>query len=385
LNSDKKKIIIIGPTYPYRGGNSLYVSFVYENLLQDFDVKIFNYKLLYPSLLFPGKTQYDISNKIKFIPSERIINSINPFNWIKVASKINSEKPDLIIFDWWHPFFALCHFFISSFINKKLKKRILFITENYISHEGHFIDRILTRIGLYHSKFFIALSQKVEEELKSNFSDRKIFRSELPIYDHLTDNTSDIKLLRKNFSINDDDKVLLFFGYVRKYKGLDILLESLSLVNQQIGNFKLLIAGEFYDDKNFYVELIKKFDLNDKIIIRDEYIPNEKVKDYFLVSDVVILPYRSATQSGILNLAYGFRKPVIVTKVGGLSEFVLNEKTGLVVEEPEAKVIAEAIEKFFKLKEKINFEENIADYIKSNRFNNIRTIIKQVLELLNDT
>lgn len=385
MNSRKKKIIIIGPTYPYRGGNSLYVSFVYETLSKEFEVKIFNYKLLYPSFLFPGKTQFDTSGEVKKIPSERIVNSLNPFNWISVASRINSEKPDLIIFDWWHPYFALCHFFISSFINKRLKKRILIITENYISHEGHFIDRWLTRIGLHHAKYLIALSQKVEDELKQNFKNKKIYRSELPIYDHLSGNAEDIKSLKRKFSISEDEKVLLFFGYIRKYKGLDILLEALNILKSESQKIKLIVAGEFYDDKEFYSELIKKYDLEKRVIMQNEYIPNEKVKEYFLVSDVVVLPYRSATQSGILNLAYGFRKPVIVTRVGGLAEFVIDQFTGLVVDEPKADSLANAIKKFFEIKNKIDFNKNITEFVKSNRFNNLNEIINKVLEDNNDS
>lgn len=385
MNSRKKKIIIIGPAYPYRGGNSLYVSFVYETLSKEFDVKIFNYKLLYPSFLFPGSTQFDTSGEVKNIPSDRIVNSLNPFNWIRVASKINSEKPDLIIFDWWHPYFAFCHFFISSFINKKLKKKILFITENYISHEGHFIDRWLTRIGLHYANYFIALSRKVEEELKQNFKYKIIYRSELPIYDHLSGNTEDINVLKKKFSIAENEKVLLFFGYIRKYKGLDILLEALNLLKVESFKIKLIVAGEFYDDKEFYSELIKKYNLENLIIMQNEYIPNEKVKEYFLVSDVVVLPYRSATQSGILNLAYGFRKPVIVTKVGGLAEFVIDESTGLIVEEPKADLIANSINKFFEIENKIDFRKNIAEFVKSNRFNNLNEIIKKALESYNDS
>ncbi|BDQ02064.1 MAG: glycosyl transferase family 1 [Ignavibacterium sp.] len=385
MNSRKKKIIIIGPTYPYRGGNSLYVSFVYETLSKEFEVKIFNYKLLYPSFLFPGKTQFDTSGEIKKIPSERIVNSLNPFNWISIASRINSEKPDLIIFDWWHPYFALCHFFISSFINKKLKKRILFITENYISHEGHFIDRWLTRIGLHHAKYFIALSQKVEDELKQNFKNKKIYRSELPIYDHLSGNAEDINSLKRKFSISEDEKVLLFFGYIRKYKGLDILLEALNILKSESQKIKLIVAGEFYDDKEFYSELIKKYDLEKRVIMQNEYIPNEKVKEYFLVSDVVVLPYRNATQSGILNLAYGFRKPVIVTKVGGLAEFVIDQFTGLVVDEAKADSLANTIKKFFEIENKIDFRKNIAEFVKSNRFNNLNEIINKVLEDNNDS
>lgn len=385
MNSRKKKIIIIGPTYPYRGGNSLYVSFVYETLSKEFEVKIFNYKLLYPSFLFPGKTQFDTSGEVKKIPSERIVNSLNPFNWISVASRINSEKPDLIIFDWWHPYFALCHFFISSFINKKLKNRILFITENYISHEGHFIDRWLTGIGLHHAKYFIALSQKVEDELKQNFKNKKIYRSELPIYDHLSGNAEDINSLKRKFSISEDEKVLLFFGYIRKYKGLDILLEALNILKSESQKIKLIVAGEFYDDKEFYSELIKKYDLEKRVIMQNEYIPNEKVKEYFLVSDVVVLPYRSATQSGILNLAYGFRKPVIVTKVGGLAEFVIDQFTGLVVDEAKADSLANTIKIFFEIENKIDFRKNISEFVKSNRFNNLNEIINKVLEDNNDS
>lgn len=385
MDSGRKKIIIIGPTYPYRGGNSLFVSFVYEILSKEFEVRIFNYKLLYPSFLFPGTTQFDKSDEVKKIPSERIINSLNPFNWIRVASKINSEKPNLIIFDWWHPYFALCHFFISSFVNKKLKKRILFITENYISHEGHFIDSLLTRLGLHHAKYFIALSQKVENELKENFKDKNIYRSELPIYDHLAGNVENVSLLKQKFSISENEKVLLFFGYIRKYKGLDILLKALSILRSELPDIKLIVAGEFYDDKDFYIKLIQKYNLQNSVIMRNEYIPNEKVKDYFLVSDLVVLPYRSATQSGILNLAYGFSKPVIVTKVGGLSEFVSNESTGLIVEEPKAELIAKAIKKFFEIEKQIDFKKNISEFIKSNRFNNLNEIINKVLENSNDS
>ncbi|MBI5661024.1 MAG: glycosyltransferase [Ignavibacterium album] len=385
MNARRKKIIIIGPTFPYRGGNALYVSFLYETLSKEFDVMIYNYKLLYPSFLFPGKTQFELSNEVKKIPSERIVNSLNPFNWIKVASRINSEKPDLIIFDWWHPYFALCHFFISSFINKKLKKRILFITENYISHEGHFIDRLLTRIGLYNSRYFIALSEKVDSELRKNFKDINIFRSELPVYNHLTGNTDKIEELKSKFSINSNDNVLLFFGYVRKYKGLDILIEALALVISEMKNIKLLVAGEFYENQKIYNDLIKKYNLQNHVLFFNQYIPNEKVKEFFLVSDVVVLPYRSATQSGILNLAYGFRKPVIVTKVGGLSEFVLDGQTGFIVNDPEPKHIADTIKTFYQLKNRIDFESNISEFIKTNRFNNINEIINKILGLINDS
>lgn len=384
-SSSKRKIIIIGPVYPYRGGNALFVSFLYESLSKEYDVKIFNYKLLYPSLLFPGKTQYDVSGEVKKIESERIINSISPFSWINTASRINKENPDLIIFDWWHPFFGFCHFGISQLLSRSLKSRILFITENFVSHEAHFIDKILTRIGFKNAKYFLTLSAKVAEELKPLAGERTIYRSELPIYDqYVKKDLSDLARIRNKYSFNEQDKILLFFGYVRKYKGLDLLIEALSQLKSSGKNYKLLVAGEFYDKESEYTNLIAKFNLDNDVKIFNEYIPNEKVYEFFSISDLVVLPYRSATQSGILNLAYGFKKPVVITNVGGLGEFVENEKTGIVVQSTDSKDISSGIEKFFKLVNDVNFEENISQLISSNRFNKIPSIINQIVSSIND-
>ena len=211
MKDSKKKIIIIGPAYPYRGGNSLFISYVYDLLKDHFDVKLFNYSLLYPSILFPGTTQFDKSTfVIKKVPGERIVNSINPFSWIKTSARIKNENPDLVIFDWWHPFFSFCHYSISQMIKSKLGKKILFITENVISHEGHFIDRILTKIGISNATFFLALSDKVEKDLKE-LTQRKVFRSELPVYECYTGNDLTNIEAKNNLGLNNDDKVLLIF------------------------------------------------------------------------------------------------------------------------------------------------------------------------------
>lgn len=375
----RKKLLFIAPVYPYRGGNVLFITYLYELLSAEFEILIFNYRLLYPSLLFPGKTQFDTSKQVKKIPSERLIHSLNPLNWLYVARRVNAENPDLVIFDWWHPYFAPCHFFISLFLKKSLKKRILFITENYVSHESHFVDKFLTKIGLSQARYFIALSSEVESQLRQNFPHRKIFRSELPIYDHLAGEKVDRDALREKFLLPSQARVLLFFGYVRKYKGLDLLIEALAHLKSSSPPYKLLVAGEFYEEKTFYLDLIQRLGLQEWVQLYDEYIPNEKVKDFFLVSDVVILPYRSATQSGILNLAYGFRKPVIATKVGGLSEFVQDKITGLLVEEPTPQAIAYAIESFYQLQKQVDFEKNIAAYVSTNRFQEFGRIIRQIL------
>jgi len=377
----KKKIIIIGPAHPYRGGNSLFVSHVYDALKEDFDVIIFNYKLLYPSILFPGKTQYDESTTlIKKAPNERLVNSISPISWFKVANRIIKENPDLVVFDWWHPFFGLCHFTISELIKKKLRNRILFITENFISHEGNFIDKTLTAIGLKNASAFLVLSGIVEKEVKLIAKGRKVYKSELPIYDcyDTEDKTLD-SVLRKELGFSDQDKILLFFGYVRKYKGLDLLIDAFPKLKSSIPNPKLLIVGEFYDSPDFYTDKIKKLGIEKDTVIVNKFVPNEDVGKYYKVCDLVILPYRSATQSGILNVAYGFSKPVLVTNVGGLSELVEDKKTGIIISPGSPDEIANGVQEFFSLKDKVDFEKNIKDFISKNKFGNLAALFNQII------
>jgi D-inositol-3-phosphate glycosyltransferase len=382
LSEFKKKIIIIGPAFPYRGGNSLFITHLYNSLKTNFEVKIYNYKLLYPSVLFPGKTQYDESKSVVFsAPNERIVNSINPLNWIFTAIKINKENAELVVFDWWHPFFSFCHFAISFLVKKKYKNKILFITENVVSHESHFIDRILTKIGLMNSSMFLALSGVVEKELKSLAKDKKIYRSELPVYNcYSTSEKFDRQKFAQQLGISPENLVLLFFGYVRKYKGLDILINAMPFVIKNNPNVTLLIVGEFYDDPKPYIELIDSLSLKNHIKLINNFVPNEEVEKYYLISDLVVLPYRSATQSGILNVAYGFYKPVLVTNVGGLAEFIEDGTTGYIVEPGNPLKISQGIAKFLKDKDQINFEENIKKYTGMNLFGEINKVFERILE-----
>src|SRR3972149_6740903 len=381
MTASKKKIIIIGPAYPYRGGNSLFVSHVYDELKEDFEVKIFNYSLLYPSILFPGKTQFDESaTLIKKAPNERLVNSVSPISWFKVADRIIKENPDLVVFDWWHPFFAFCHFTISELIKKKFKNKILFITENFISHEGNFIDKRLTDIGLKNASSFMVLSGIVEKEVKLIANGRKVYKSELPIYDcYETDETISVLNLRKEFGFSEQDKVLLFFGYVRKYKGLDLLIDAFPKIKTSIPNAKLLIVGEFYDSPEVYTDKIKKLGIEKDTVIVNKFVPNEDVGKYYKVCDLVMLPYRSATQSGILNVAYGFSKPAIVTNVGGLSEFVEDKKTGIIINPDSPQEIADGVNEFFRLKESVDFEKNIKDFVNRNNFGKLPELFNQII------
>jgi glycosyltransferase involved in cell wall biosynthesis len=378
----RKKIVIIGPVYPYRGGNSTYMSYVYDSLIEKYDVKIMNYSLLYPSFLFPGTTQYDKSGvMIKKVPSQRVINSVNPISWHKTASLIKKENPDLIVFDWWHPFFGPCHFTISSLLrlDKRYHNKIIFITENFISHEAHFTDRLLTRLGLANADAFVALSDIVQKDIKSTFGEVKVYRSELPIFEYYKLNSLDAATAKKELGFEPDNKVLLFFGYVRKYKGLDILLKAFKGISEIYPECRLLAAGEFYDNPDEYFQIVKENNIEDKVKIINQFIPNEEVYKYYSAADLVVQPYRSATQSGILNVAYGFLKPVVVTRVGGLEEFVEDEKTGIIVDPESPDEIIKGVKRFFDLSGKVDFRAHIEEMVNNNKFRNLDLLFENIL------
>lgn len=381
--NEKKKIIIVGPAYPYRGGNSLYVSFLYDLLKDKYDVTIVNYKLLYPSVLFPGTTQNDTSNHvIKEVKSYRLINSVNPFSWFTAAGFIKKLNADLVIFDWWNPFFGPSHRAISSLIKKQYRNKIVFITENVISHEARLIDRILTKIGLKNADAFVALSKIVEDTLK-DFTDKKIYKSALPVYDcYNLDKNIDVRRQKAELGFSENDDVVLFFGYVRKYKGLNVLIDAFPAVLKSNPNAKLLVVGEFYDSSEKYYKQIESLGLQNSVKVVQKYVPNEDVGKYYSVADVVVLPYLSATQSGVLNIAYGFGKPVIVTKVGGLAEDVIEGSTGYIINPDNPGEISSAVSKFFSERSGIDFESNINRKLEDNLFNKFPELILKIMEEL---
>lgn len=376
-----QKIALIGPAYPYRGGNALFVTHLYNYLSPHFEVKIFNYKLLYPSFLFPGTTQYDQSKEAERVPSERIVHSINPFNWICAARKIRKYHPDLVVFDWWNPFFGPCHYAISLFLGKSFRKKILFCTENVISHEGRLVDRWLTRIGLKYAAAYLALSAVVEKDLKAIYPNRRVYRSELPVYDcYAGEQPFNRAEERRRLGIAPEEPLLLFFGYVRKYKGLDVLLRALPKTAQSIPNIRLLIVGEFYDRPDEYLNIIRGLGLNDRVRVINQFVPNEEVGRYYTAADVVVLPYREATQSGILNIAYGFDCPVIVTAVGGLTELVDDGVTGIIAEPESPESLADGILRFFRMSETVSFRENVRVKVRQNRFSEIPELFQTILK-----
>lgn len=381
--SEKKKIIIVGPGYPYRNGQSVYLGSLCQKLSGKFNIELINFSMLYPAFLFPGKTQYDESKdrKVRY-PNTRMLHSLNPVSWYKTAKYINRQQPDLIAIDWWHPFLGPCFNGLIRFLSPKNKKKILFITENVISHEANKTDNFLTRLALKHAQAFLALSESVERHLKRMFN-VKVYRSALPVYDfYKAKDEANIQQIRKRYGFSENDIVLLFFGLVRKYKGLDLLLEVYKNLYQLHPQLKLLVVGEFYEPEEHYRQLTQSLGIDDAVVIENRYVPDEEVSPYFEMSDCVVLPYKSATQSGILSMAYGFGKPVVVTDVGELGAMVVPGKTGIVAALPEVEDLQKAIEQYLLLQQKgTNFKSQIEAYLQQHdRFNQVDQLFESIVE-----
>ena len=356
-NTRSLKIFIIGPAFPLRGGPAQFN----ENLCLELnkeghDAQIISYKLQYPNFLFPGSSQFEKSGSAPLgIKIHTILNTINPFNWLMVARFIRKQKPDFILFRYWLPFFGPCLGTIGKLVKSHTK--VLALTDNIIPHEKRIGDHIFTKYFVKNCDGFIAMSKVVLNDLSIFTQNLNKAYSPHPMYENYGDLIS-IDLARKKLNLNPHDKIILFFGLIRHYKGLDILLEALAAPEIKNQGIKLLIAGEFYDDKNFYLQLIKKLKLQDRVIVHDKFIPNDEVRDYFCASNLVAQTYRNATNSGVTMVGYFYEKPMLVTNVGGLSEIVPNEVCGYVVENNCA-LISEKVVDFFANDREKEFVKNV--------------------------
>lgn len=357
------KIVIIGTAYPHRGGIAHFNTLLYQTFKKrGFEVFMISFTCQYPALLFPGKTQFEtgeISNPIK---TEPMLNSISPLSWFMVAKRVREIDPDLVIFKYWMPFFAPAYSFITALVKAGRKTKVLYVCDNIIPHEHRPGDKLLTKLALANVDRFIVMSKSVENDLlsfkpKANFS--FVYH---PVYDIFGPKYSKQEAKQK-LKIRNNDPIILFFGFIRHYKGLHLLLEAFPRVLRQTDAL-LMIAGEFYEDRTGYMNLINKLNIRDKIILIDDFIPDEKVGLFFSAADLVALPYISATQSGVIQIAYNFDKPVVATPVGGLPEVVVQDKTGYVVDKIDGNSIADGIIHLLKLKDKVNFEQNIQKYKK---------------------
>lgn len=353
-----KTIKIIGPAYPFRGG----IATTNERLAQEFismgfGVEIETFTVQYPSILFPGKTQFNLKEAPENLSIKRTVNSVNPLNWISVGKRICDESPDLVIIRYWLPFMAPCLGTIAGQIRKNRHTKIICLADNIVPHEHRTGDHVLTNYFIQRIDGLIAMSKSVLAEAKTFRSNLPLEFCPHPIFDNYGERLSfDDAKQKLNLDVNT--KYLLFFGFIRDYKGLDLLLNAFADERLRQYPVKLLVAGEYYSSPEPYLELIKNNHLDELIELRTDFIPDDEVNLYFSAADMVVQPYKSATQSGVTQIGYHFNKPMLVTNVGGLSEIVPDGKIGYVVE-PESQKIADALVDFYANNRILEFEANV--------------------------
>ncbi len=353
-----KKIIIISPAYPLRGGIAASGERLAKELqTQGKQVIIYSYSLQYPSILFPGTSQYSTSPPPIDLDIRTRINSIQPFNWISVGKEIALEKPDVVICRYWLPFMAPALGTILRYVKKNKHTKIIALADNIIPHEKRLGDKQLSDYFIKSVDGFLVMSKSVEEQLQHFRVKKPIVYSPHPIYDIYGESVQRNAALEK-LQLSQTQRYLLFFGFIRKYKGLDLLLAAMCDERIKKLPIKLLVAGEFYDAPAQYLAFVNENNLTDKVIFYNEFIPDDEVKYYFSASDIVVQPYRTATQSGISQIAYHFEKPMIVTNVGGLPEIVPNGEVGYVVVGTPNE-IANAIVAFFENDEQNKFADGL--------------------------
>lgn len=360
------RITILGPAYPFRGGIAALNEQLAKQLKSEgHEVNIVSFTLQYPKILFPGKTQFTSDQTTFNFPITREINSINPFSWYKTGRKINKFKPDLIIVRFWLPFMAMSLGTICKLVKKNGHSKIISIADNIIPHEKRPGDKFLSNYFIKNVDGFITMSKSVLKELNLFDKQKPKLYTPHPIYDHYG-LVEPRETAVKKLGLDVKYRYVLFFGFIRDYKGLDLLLEAFADNFFKSNNIKLIIAGEFYNNETEYLKLIEKLQLKDQIVLRTDYIPNSEVENYFNAADIVAQPYKSATQSGVTQIGYHFNKPMLVTDVGGLSEIIPHGKAGYVVQ-PKAEEIKNALTDFFKNNRYESFVVNVSNEKK--RFN----------------
>lgn len=351
MSNNSKNIIIIGPAHPLRGGLASFN----ERLAKEFidtgnNVSIYTFSLQYPGFLFPGTTQFSTEPTPKELKINVVINSVNPLNWLKIGNRLRNEKPDIILVRYWLPFMGPCLGTILRIVKKNNHTKVVCLADNIIPHEKRFGDVAFTKYFVKPVDAFITMSQKVLKDLELFAPGKPASFVAHPLYDNFGEKITKEEA-RMKLNISMTDQVILFFGFIRKYKGLDMLLEAMqqlqaTAAQQQKAPIKLLVAGEFYEDSKPYEELIRELGIENSLIMRTNFIPDSEVKNYLCAANLVVQPYRNATQSGVTPLAYHFEVPMIVTRVGALPDMVPDNKVGLIAE-PNATSIAEKISEYF--------------------------------------
>jgi glycosyltransferase involved in cell wall biosynthesis len=368
-----KRVVIIGPAHPLRGGLASFD----ERLARQFnldgdDATIYTFSLQYPAFLFPGTTQYSSEaapGDIKIIVA---INSINPINWLSVGNRLMRTRPDIIVVRYWLPFMGPCLGTILRIVKRNRHTKVVCIADNINPHEKRPGDHAFTKYFLGSVDAFVTMSEKVMQDLKK-LTQKPARQVVHPLYDNFGEPVSKLDA-RKYLNLPETEKIILFFGFIRKYKGLDLLLQAMALPGIKASGIKLMVAGEFYEDRKGYDDLVRENNLQEQLILRTDFIPDSMVKYYLSAADFVIQPYRNATQSGVTPLAYHFEKPMLVTNVGGLPDLVPDGKVGLIAE-PTAASIAANILKLYELGED-HFLPHLREEKKKYSWKNLTASIK---------
>jgi len=353
----KLKIAMIGPTYPFRGGISHYTTLLYEHLKNRHDVRFFSFLRQYPKWLFPGKSDIDPSQTHIRVPGvERVIDSVNPVTWLRTAREIIQYDCDVLILPWWVSFWAPQFMVMTGLVKRYSRARILYICHNVVAHESTRLDKAATRMVLGLGDGFLVHSDEDRQNLLEMMPGARVCKRFHPTYEVFQFAGFDRDECRERIGVSGN--VLLFFGFVREYKGLKYLLAAMPMILERVP-VTLMVVGEFWKDKAQYLDRIQELGIGDHVKVVDAYIPNEMVGRYFTAADLVVQPYVSATGSGVVQVAYGFERPVVATDVGSLSEIVENGKTGYIVPPADSQAIADAVIAFFKEEKAWEFQDNI--------------------------
>jgi glycosyltransferase involved in cell wall biosynthesis len=312
------------------------------------EVAVLSYSLQYPEILYPGGNDKDCSNDtFKIEGCHYLLNTVNPISYVKTAAFIKRQRPDLLILQWWHPFFAPAYWAVARLVKNACK--VLFVCHNVFPHEKFPLQNFLVPLVLKKGDAFIVQSGLDEKALCSFIERPKYTKTVHPTYNAFKLSDLSKNEARERLGLGKDEKILLFFGFIREYKGLKTLVAAMPEITSSLPACRLLIVGDFNSrqSKDEYVDLLERSCCRENILLIDGYVPDSEVEKYFAACDLVVLPYDSATQSGIVQIAYGFEKPVVATDVGGLAEVVADGKTGYIVPPKDPRNLASAVVKFF--------------------------------------
>lgn len=376
-------ITIIGTAYPYRGGLAAYNERLAKQFAEEgHNVTILTFTLQYPGFLFPGRSQYLDGPAPTGLKIERKVNSVNPFNWISIGYRIKRERPDLLIFKYWIPFMAPCFGTIARIAKSNRQTKVLCILDNVIPHERRAGDKILTKYFTRCIDGAVAMSQSVINDLRLFRKDIPAKLNPHPLFDNFGSPLKRENALTK-LGLDPDFNYLLFFGFIRSYKGLDLLIEAFADIRLRNRKMKLVIAGEFYEDSKPYKDMVERYKIADDVILFERFINDDEVRDFFSAADLVVQPYKNATQSGVTQIAYHFEKPMLVTDVGGLREIVPDRLCGYVVK-PDPKEIADSIVDYFDNTRKDLFTGNIIGEKKKFLWSRMTATITEVYNSISD-